>query len=165
MCYILPLASHSRNILSYLIKIPIDDGAIGGYWWLFLDTEAAQFIMTTTAAAAARPRAVNPYAKPTHNAVVNDENMGRQSQQRVSNQHKRKFKLASKAGRRKGDQLTLDNNVAFDSIKDCKVCKAKHIQGFMPTYTIPKRAHHVLCPKNKKNTWSWRTVKTINCIN
>ena len=95
----------------------------------------------------------NPYAKGAQNDVNNNVNdMGRQSQQRVSNQHKRKFKLAqaSSSRRRKGDQLTLDNRVAFQPERDCKICKAKILQKFTPSYPIPKRAHNVLCPLNTK---------------
>jgi len=91
---------------------------------------------------------VNPYAKRAQNAA----NMGRQSQQRVSNQHKRKFKQAQRHSSRrpqKGDQLTLDNQVAFNSERDCNICRAKSIQKFMSSHPIPKRAHNVLCTLNK----------------
>ena len=101
----------------------------------------------STTAAAATPRVVNPYAKPAQNAV----NMGRQSQQRVSNQTKQQYKKAKASPKkRKGDQLTLDNQVAFQSERDCIICKAKEIKKFLPSYTIPKRAHNVLCILNKK---------------
>jgi len=98
-----------------------------------------------SSAAAATPRVANPYQKNPHNE---GDIMGRQSQQRVSNQHKRKFKLASKSPRPK-QQRTLDNTVAFESAKDCIICKAKEIQRYLPTYRLPKRAHHVLCLLNK----------------
>jgi len=81
--------------------------------------------------------------------------MGRQSQQRV-NQTKRAFQLARRGNnnnnnkKRKGDQLTLDGQRAFQSEKDCIVCKAKALQWYLPTATIPKRAHHVLCARNTK---------------
>jgi len=93
----------------------------------------------------------NPYAKPTHNA----ENMGRQSQQRVSNQHKRKFKLAQatrpSSQRRKGDQLTPDNQVAFQPERDCIICKAKTIRKLCYSeHKMPKRSHHPNCSLNKK---------------
>ena len=83
----------------------------------------------------------------------NDETMGRQSQQRISNQHKRKFKLASKRSsqrRKAGDQLTLQDGVGFMSEKDCIVCKAKSIAKFVQGHRIPKRSHHVLCIRNSK---------------
>ena len=97
--------------------------------------------------AAARRQVVNPYAKPAQN----DENMGRQSQQRVSNQHKRKFKLAqpSPRRRRKGDQLTLDKRLAFQPERDCQICKAKKYRQFVPGYPMPHRGHHELCIHNK----------------
>ena len=98
-------------------------------------------------AATATRDVVNPYAKPAQNAA----DMGRQSQHRVSNQHKRKYKLAQATRKPKaGDQLTLDNKVAFAPEQDCKICKARHIRKFiLPTYTIPKRAHHPNCSLNK----------------
>jgi len=49
-----------------------------------------------------------------------------------------------------GDQLTLDNRVAFQAECDCKVCKAKEIKKWMPSCSIPKRAHHPLCNLNAK---------------
>ena len=105
----------------------------------------------TTAAATTTPRVVNPYVKPAQNAV-NKVNMGRQSQQRVSNQTKRAFKKASPTSkrRRKGDQLTLQGAVAFNPEADCRICRAQSIKKFMPSYTVPKRPHHVCCPKNTK---------------
>jgi len=98
--------------------------------------------------AAARGRMVNPYAKPAQNVV----NMSRQSQQRVANQTKRKYKLCSNNNKkRKGDQLTLQGTVAFQSKRDCQICKAKSIRKVhLPDYKIPKRAHHVLCSMNTK---------------
>jgi len=84
-----------------------------------------------------------------NNNVHNEGNVGRQSQHRVSNQHKRKFKQASPRRRRAGDQLTLDNQVAFLPERDCKICKAKEIKKFPPSYQIPHRGHHPLCIHNK----------------
>jgi len=76
--------------------------------------------------------------------------MGRQSQQRV-NQTKRAFQLAQTSKKkRKGEQLTIDGQRAFQSERDCQVCKAKVLQRYISTATIPKRAHHVLCIKNTK---------------
>jgi len=98
-------------------------------------------------AAAATARMANPYAKPAQNAV----NMGRQSQQRVSNQHKRKYKLCSNNNRKKkkGDQLTLQGDVASNPERDCIICRAKSIKKlYLPNYRIPKRSHHELCPSN-----------------
>mgnify|MGYP000243177189 CR=1 FL=1 len=107
---------------------------------------ALHCIMSTAAAPPPR-NVVNPYAKTAQNAV----NMGRQSQHRVSNQHKRKCKLAQATRKPKaGDQLTLDNRVAFQAECDCKVCKAKEIKKWMPSCSIPKRAHHPLCNLNAK---------------
>ena len=103
---------------------------------------------------AAKPPVVNPYARPCRPfTAINDEEMGRQSQQRVANQHKRKFKLCSNSNSQrkiqKGDQLTLEGAVAFDSDRDCAVCKAKNIRKHFPTYPVPHRGHHPLCIHNK----------------
>jgi len=96
-------------------------------------------------AATATTCVVNPCAKRAQNAA----NMGRQSQQRASNQHKRAFKLSSnnKKGH-KGDQLTLEGTVAFQADRDCQICKAKSIERFLPSCSVPMRAHHVLCSLN-----------------
>ena len=98
-------------------------------------------------AATATRNVANPHAKAAQNAA----DMGRQSQHRVSNQHKRKCKLAQPTRKPEpGDQLALDNRVAFAPERDCKVCKARHIRKFiLPTCTIPKRAHHPNCSLNK----------------
>ena len=97
-------------------------------------------------------RVANPYAKKPPAVAHNEENIGRQSQQRISNQHKRKFKLASSSPRKKkaGDQMTLLGGVAFQSDRDCKICRAKSIRKFLPTHPTPKRAHHPQCIHNKK---------------
>jgi len=79
--------------------------------------------------------------------------MGRQSQQRVANQTKRKYKLCSNNNNRKkkkGDQLTLDNRVAFQPERDCVICKAREIRKFMPEHAIPKRSHDPRCSLNTK---------------
>ena len=96
----------------------------------------------------------NPYAvrRPFLGSINQENNMGRQSQHRVANQIKRKYKLCSnnnKNKRQKGDQLTLEGAVAFDSDRDCTVCKAKNIRKFLPTYSVPHRGHHQLCVHNK----------------
>lgn len=98
---------------------------------------------------------VNPYLQRRPFGSAHNAEMGRQSQQRV-NQTKRAFQLARRGNnnnnnmKRKGDQLTLDGQRAFQSEKDCIVCKAKALQRCLPTATIPKRAHHVLCARNTK---------------
>jgi len=126
----------------------------------------AQHTMTATAAAA-KARPVNPYAKPAQNAV----NMGRQSQQRVANQTKRKYKLCSNSSnnnnkkRKKGDQLTLQGGVAFNPEEDCPICKAHSMRKWFPTFTVPKRAHDVRCPKNTKTHGLGElTEQTINSL-
>jgi len=99
---------------------------------------------------------VNPHAKPRAAVPVvahnNEVNMGRQSQQRASNQHKRKCKLCSNNNSRKrrpGDQLTLEGSVAFDPDRDCKQRKAKSLKKIFPSCTAPHRVHHPLCIHNK----------------
>ena len=46
---------------------------------------------------------------------------------------------------KKGDQQTLTGEVAFDPIKDCAICKARHIG-----YAEPHRGHHKHCWNNKR---------------
>ena len=96
------------------------------------------------------PPIVNPYAKvrPSHNIA-----MGRQSQQRISNT-KRAFRLAENSHKTKksstGGQRTLLGKLAFVSERDCEVCKAHRLRKLFQSARIPKRAHHVLCIKNRK---------------
>ena len=73
------------------------------------------------------------------------------SQQRIGNV-KRAHQLANPwpKPKRKGAQQTLVGGVAFESERDCMICKAKALQKLEPTYRIPKRAHHVLCIQNTK---------------
>ena len=95
---------------------------------------------------------VNPY-RVVRPLVAHNVEMGRQSQQRVSNT-KRAHQLAqhsTKASKRKkGDQVTLLGRLAFQPEKDCVVCKAKSIAKFVAGYRVPKRSHHQLCIKNSK---------------
>jgi len=93
----------------------------------------------------------NPHKKRPPLAPHNCQ-MGRQSQQRVSNT-KRAFLLASTNSfpRKKakgGDQLTLLGKVVFDSQRDCKVCIAQSIQKTFSPHSVPERAHHELCVRN-----------------
>jgi len=105
----------------------------------------------TAAAAAATPRLANPYAKRSQTAVNNSVNMSPQSQQRISNQHKRKYKLCSNSQKwQKGDQLTLEGGIAFEATRDCIACKARHLATFLQGYRVPNRPHHVLCVRNTK---------------
>ena len=92
---------------------------------------------------------VNPYAKqrPT---VPQNSAMGPQSQRRLSLQERTHSLQRNNTGysnnkKRKGDQLTLTGEVAFDPIKDCPICKARHIG-----YSEPHRGHHPLCWNNKR---------------
>ena len=98
---------------------------------------------------------VNPYAKGRPLAARNGAQnniMGPQSQQRVSNT-KRAYQLASYSSskkKRKGEQLTLQGELAFVSERDCVVCRAQSLAKLTPNYRIPKRSHHQLCIKNRK---------------
>jgi hypothetical protein len=93
-----------------------------------------------------RPMVVNSYAKsglPAHKTT-----MGPQSQQRLSQQQRTHRMQADNTGyckRKKGDQQTLTGEIAFDPIKNCPVCKARHIG-----YAEPHRGHHRLCWNNKR---------------
>ena len=96
-------------------------------------------------------RAANPHAKRPRKAAIDDDNngsaMGRQSQQRI-NQIKRKFNLASNSPQQKRRQQTLFGGNVFDAIKDCQVCKARHLRTFIEGYRVPNGAHHPLCAQN-----------------
>ena len=96
---------------------------------------------------------VNPYAKRRPLLVVHNQQMGRQSQQRVSNT-KRAYQLASYSNKTntkksKNQQSTTQGGVAFNPQKDCVVCRARHLATFVQGARIPNRAHHVLCQRNK----------------
>jgi hypothetical protein len=94
---------------------------------------------------------VNPYAKTAvakGPSVAQNDEMGRQSQQPVSN-FKRKYHLAGANNpgqkKKKGDQQTLFGERAFNSLIDCEVCKAK-----ASNLRVPHRGHHQLCLLNIK---------------
>ena len=97
-------------------------------------------------------RPVNPYAKPRSIRPQNEANVGRQSQQRIGNQHKRKFKHSdnSSSKKRKGGQATLLGGVAFESDRDCIVCHARALRKFTPSCRVPNRSHHAHCARNTK---------------
>jgi len=100
-----------------------------------------------------RKDVVNPHKKPRPFAAHNRE-MGRQSQQRVTNT-KRAYQLASSANNNnkkkvKVNQSTLQGGVAFNPQKDCVICKAPYLATFVQGARTPNRAHHVLCKLNKK---------------
>ena len=94
---------------------------------------------------------INPHLK-CRRPVAQTGAMGRQSQQRVSNQQKRACRQAQKSGkRRKGDHDSpLQRPVGFTSERDCQVCKAQCLAKFVEGVRIPKRAHNVWCIKNTK---------------
>ena len=97
-----------------------------------------------------KPPVVNPCVKRPP-LVPHNGNMGRQSQQRISNT-KRKYLLASTKSfpkKKKGGQQTLFGASAFDSSVDCDLCKAQEIKKYRPEHRIPHRPHHELCVKNK----------------
>jgi len=92
----------------------------------------------------------NPYLRCPFGTAHNAVKMGRQCQQWINNT-KRAFRSAQVVKKkRKGDQLTLDSQRAFQAEQDCMVCNAKELQRFTPSTPIPKRAHHHLCIKNTK---------------
>ena len=107
-------------------------------------------------------RRVNPHAKSRPPVAHNEENiMGRQSQQRIRNQVKRKFKLASNNSnkRRKGGQQTLFGGAAFEAEKDCIVCHARASQRINSACRVPNRSHHELCIRNTKTKGKGATTK------
>jgi len=95
----------------------------------------------------------NPHSKRPPLGPHNS-NMGRQSQQHVSNA-KRKCQLAATNSCKKnkstepGNQLALFGEKALDPTVDCMVCAAHEKKKFRLEVTIPHRPHHVTCPKNK----------------
>ena len=107
----------------------------------------------------------NPYARAALHSAHNKVNMGRQSQQRISNT-KRAFVLASSnSGKKpkKGDQKTLQGGLAFQAARDCKICVAQSIRRFNPQHPVPKRPHHELCFRNtttRGNPVSEQTLAT-----
>ena len=85
----------------------------------------------------------------THDVVVVVVKMGIQSQIRQGS-IKKAMKRGTKMKYKRTQQSAIDGGLAFDAQRDCKVCRAKCLinSGF-PT-TVPKRAHHTRCPKNRK---------------
>jgi hypothetical protein len=84
----------------------------------------------------------NPYAtKPKESAPV--QGMGPQSQRQNSLQE-RTYKLASNTKKRKGGQLTLFGETAFDPSKDCPVCKGR-LAG-----RDVHRSHDPCCTNNRR---------------
>jgi hypothetical protein len=76
---------------------------------------------------------------------ADNQEMGRQSQQRKSNS-KRAYDLASSNPfPKKSKQTTFKGDAAFDPIENCKRCRNKFYG--LPEY---KKAHHVLCIHNTK---------------
>ena len=89
----------------------------------------------------------NPYAK-RRTVPAKSAPMGRQSQQRVS-QKKRTYQYASNSKKkRKGDQLTLEGQVAFVAARDCNICVLKALAKTKEGVRVPKRAHDDYCPLN-----------------
>ena len=93
----------------------------------------------------------NPYLK--KRPPLAPLTMGRQSQQR-NTLKKRTYQLAALSNNKKqrptSNQRTLDGGFAFDSSRDCEVCRAQALKFINSTYRVPKRAHNELCAKNKK---------------
>ena len=71
----------------------------------------------------------NPHAKPKEN-VAQTAIMGPQSQRRLTLKERTHQMQGSNVGHKKGkkgDQQTLTGEVTFDPMKDCAICKARHI--------------------------------------
>ena len=87
----------------------------------------------------------NPHSRAPPRGVSrpNSGGMGPQSQRRISLQD-RTHRLAANSNRRSG-QRTLVGGVAFDPIKDCPICKARHCN-----LRIPHRGHHKNCWNNPR---------------
>ena len=92
----------------------------------------------------------NPYARAARPLVHNVVNMGRQSQQRVSNT-KRAFQLSTTNSYKKkkvSGQKDLFGGFAFQSEQHCPVCRAQAHNKQGGSIRVPKRKHHELCIKN-----------------
>ena len=94
----------------------------------------------------------NPY-KPT----TKNENMGIRSQLRNGSikASKKKFKTHYKKKKSikhtiKSTQKTMQGGRAFIQLEDCDVCKKTYWKSLGRSVRIPKRAHHKLCPRNRK---------------
>lgn len=74
------------------------------------------------------------------------QEMGPQSQRRLTSQERTHKLSASANKKRKTGQLTLLGEAAFDPLEDCVVCKARAFQF----KNIPHRGHHKLCPNNRR---------------
>jgi len=92
-------------------------------------------------------RVANPYLKRAQQNAVSKKTMGPQSQRRINLVQRTAQLKANNIGytKRKGLQLTLTGDAAFDPNVNCPVCKAKRIG-----YPAPHRPHHQLCPNNRR---------------
>jgi hypothetical protein len=129
---------------------------------------------TTSSAAASTPAIMNPYSKAATNFRKEQQRqllssqatnqaaatMGIQSQRRegaVKKCKKRGTKLLTKHSR---SQYAINaGGVAFISIENCVICKAKHLNQ-----RIPKRAHHKACPKNLKTRGASERTVFVNQV-
>ena len=73
----------------------------------------------------------NPYQKRAPLGAHNDNKMGRQSQQRVSNT-KRAYGLATPKKPKTTTQLTLQGEIAFVAERDCNTCKTQSLAKQIP---------------------------------
>ena len=92
-------------------------------------------------------RIANPYLT-KRQQPLSQSNMGPQSQRRVNLVQRTAQLRANNVGytnKRKGVQVTLTGQEAFNPDKHCPVCKAKKIG-----YPAPHRAHHKLCSNNRR---------------
>ena len=95
----------------------------------------------------------NPYA---HSAAAEDASeatMGIRSQQRLT-QQQRTHRMQQHTTRSR--QLTLNGETAFDQIRNCEVCKARHLKQ-----RELHRGHHPLCWNNKRTRG---LPKTTLCV-
>jgi len=90
---------------------------------------------------------VNPYKKNGALSPQNNIEMGIQSQKRIS-MTQRTNRMKSPTKKRRNIQPTLTGEVAFDSIKDCVICRARHQIKMGITVRVPKRQHDKRCPLN-----------------
>jgi hypothetical protein len=87
---------------------------------------------------------VNPWCAQQPQLEAREAQMGPQSQRRLTLIGRMHRMQESSNRKRKGDQLTLFGDRAFQPEQDCVVCKAR--LGGRDCH----KAHHKLCPNNKR---------------
>jgi hypothetical protein len=101
--------------------------------------------------------------------VANPSSMGLQSQRRLGSVKKclkrgsvmAKYKTPR---RKKSDlvQLDVDGGRAFESHRDCIVCRGYHLKAMGQSISIPHKSHHIRCGKNRSTLGSSARTVGVN---